>query len=172
MTKDELYPIIDEVLHKRTYPYTNAGSYWIDHTSGDVQLNIHELNEALCDAIVAASTKPAENAADDIVKRLAQATSECPCRRPTIGSQIISCCSRCDAEHEAIVGLESRDAEIETLTADCAAWEVLCKQRMEHIDWLRSALAIAAGMISTLPPYEHQHSQTVMDMLLEEARRG
>ena len=52
MTKDELYPIIDEVLHQRSHQYTNAGSFWIDQSLGDVQLCIHELTEALCDAIV------------------------------------------------------------------------------------------------------------------------
>ena len=53
MNRDELYPIIDEVLHERSYPYENAGSYWIEQSLSDVQLNIHELAEALCDAIVA-----------------------------------------------------------------------------------------------------------------------
>ncbi len=52
MTKDELYPIIDEVLHQRWHPHTNAGSAWIDIVEWDVQLKIHELAEALCDAIV------------------------------------------------------------------------------------------------------------------------
>ena len=52
MTKDELYPIIDEVLHQRAYSYENAGSYWIEFSLGDTQRNIHELAEALCDAIV------------------------------------------------------------------------------------------------------------------------
>ena len=52
MTKDELYPIIDEVLHERTHPFTNAGSEWIDTSGDDIQLTIHELTEALCDAIV------------------------------------------------------------------------------------------------------------------------
>ncbi len=53
MTKDELYPVIDEVLHERSHPYTNAGSAWIDIAPfDDVQLKIHELAEALCDAIV------------------------------------------------------------------------------------------------------------------------
>ena len=47
-----MYPIIDEVLHKRGYRYTNAGSFWIEQSDGDVQLCIHELTEALCDAIV------------------------------------------------------------------------------------------------------------------------
>ena len=53
MTKDELYPVIEVVLHERTYRYTNAGSWWISVSKGDIQLNIHELAEALCDAIVA-----------------------------------------------------------------------------------------------------------------------
>jgi hypothetical protein len=52
MTKDELYPIIDEVLHKRYHPYSDAGSAWIDQWNGDPELRIHELTEALCDAIV------------------------------------------------------------------------------------------------------------------------
>jgi hypothetical protein len=52
MTKDELYPIIDEVLHQRIHPYTNAGSAWIEFAHVDPQLTIHELAEALCDAIV------------------------------------------------------------------------------------------------------------------------
>ena len=52
MTRDELYPIIDAVLHDRCYPFTNAGSEWIDTSGGDIQLRIHELAEALCDAIV------------------------------------------------------------------------------------------------------------------------
>ncbi len=52
MTKDELYPVIDEVLHERSHPFMNAGSAWIDIFEGDVQLKIHELAEALCDAIV------------------------------------------------------------------------------------------------------------------------
>lgn len=42
----------------------------------------------------------------------------------------------------------------------------------DEIERLRAALAIAAGMISTMPQYEHQHPESVMDMLLEEARRG
>jgi hypothetical protein len=53
MTKDELYPVIDEVLHERSHSFTNAGSAWIDYYCGDdAQLNIHDLTEALCDAIV------------------------------------------------------------------------------------------------------------------------
>jgi hypothetical protein len=53
MTKDELYPIIDEVLHERYHPYTNAGSAWIEFPrDDDPQLRIHALAEALCDAIV------------------------------------------------------------------------------------------------------------------------
>ena len=52
MTKDELYPIIDEVLHERGHPYSNAGSAWLERDYDDVQLRIHELAEALCDAIV------------------------------------------------------------------------------------------------------------------------
>ncbi len=52
MTKDELYPVIDEVLHERTHPHENAGSYWISVSEGDIQLCIYELAEALCDAIV------------------------------------------------------------------------------------------------------------------------
>ena len=52
MNRDELYPIIDWVLHVRNHPYNNAGSYWIEHSDGDIQLRIHELTEALCDAIV------------------------------------------------------------------------------------------------------------------------
>jgi hypothetical protein len=52
VTKDELYPVIDEVLHERTHPYENAGSAWIEQSFGDVQLTIHDLAEALCDAIV------------------------------------------------------------------------------------------------------------------------
>jgi hypothetical protein len=52
MTRDELYPIIDEVLHQRAYSYENAGSAWIEASFGDIQLTIYELAEALCDAIV------------------------------------------------------------------------------------------------------------------------
>jgi hypothetical protein len=53
VTKDELYPVIDKVLHERTYRYTNAGSAWIEFMRyHDPQLRIHELAEALCDAIV------------------------------------------------------------------------------------------------------------------------
>jgi hypothetical protein len=52
MTRDELYPVIDEVLHERWHPYAAAGSYWIATSDGDIQLRIHELTEALCDAIV------------------------------------------------------------------------------------------------------------------------
>lgn len=51
--RDQLYPIIDEVLHERWHPYTNAGSTWIDTSDGDIQLRIHLLTKALCDAIVA-----------------------------------------------------------------------------------------------------------------------
>lgn len=47
-----------------------------------------------------------------------------------------------------------------------------CLFAAEEMVYLRAALAIAAGMISTLPQYENQHPQTVMEMLLEEARRG
>jgi hypothetical protein len=46
-----LWPIIDEVLHERWHPYTAAGSYWIEHSDGDIQLRIHDLAEALCDAL-------------------------------------------------------------------------------------------------------------------------
>jgi hypothetical protein len=54
MTKDELYPVIDEVLHERYHDFTNAGSAWIEFMrDDDPQLRIHELAEALCDAIVA-----------------------------------------------------------------------------------------------------------------------
>lgn len=53
MTRDELYPVIDEVLHERKYPYMDAGSEWITQYPGDgPELRIHELTEALCDAIV------------------------------------------------------------------------------------------------------------------------
>jgi hypothetical protein len=52
VTKDELYPVIDEVLHKRSHPYTNAGSTWLERDYDGVQLRIHALAEALCDAIV------------------------------------------------------------------------------------------------------------------------
>jgi hypothetical protein len=52
MTKDELYPVIDEVLHKYYHPYMNAGSWWISVSEGDIQLNIDELAEAMSDAIV------------------------------------------------------------------------------------------------------------------------
>lgn len=52
MNRDDLYPIIDEVLNEREWEFTNAGSFWIDQSDGDVQLRIHELTEALCDAIV------------------------------------------------------------------------------------------------------------------------
>lgn len=43
---------------------------------------------------------------------------------------------------------------------------------LAEIERLRAALAIAAGMISTLPPYEDRHPEAVMEMLLEEARRA
>ena len=52
MNRDELYPIIDEVLHEKQYEYSNAGSFWIEQSAGDVQLRIGELAEALCDVIV------------------------------------------------------------------------------------------------------------------------
>jgi hypothetical protein len=39
MTKDELYPVIDEVLHERGHPYMNAGSWWISVSEGDIQLH-------------------------------------------------------------------------------------------------------------------------------------
>jgi hypothetical protein len=52
VTKDELYPVIDEVLHERSHSFMNAGSAWIYRFGDDAQLNIHELAEALCDAIV------------------------------------------------------------------------------------------------------------------------
>ena len=52
MTKDELYPIIDEVLHERSHPYTDGGSAWLYRNYDEVELRIHELAEALCDAIV------------------------------------------------------------------------------------------------------------------------
>jgi hypothetical protein len=51
MTKDELYPIIDQVLHQRSQPYCDGGSAWIEFIL-DPQLRIHALAEALCDAIV------------------------------------------------------------------------------------------------------------------------
>jgi hypothetical protein len=51
MTRDELYPIIDWVLHFRHQPYMNAGSEWIDHVGGEPELRIGELAEALCDAL-------------------------------------------------------------------------------------------------------------------------
>lgn len=55
---------------------------------------------------------------------------------------------------------------------------VECRSCCDRIDaraeivLLRSALAVASGMISTMPPYEHQHPESVMEMLLVEARRG
>lgn len=37
MTRDELYPIIYEVLSERTYPYKDTGSAWISGlSSGDI----------------------------------------------------------------------------------------------------------------------------------------
>jgi len=47
-----------------------------------------------------------------------------------------------------------------------------CRRAADEIERLRAALAIAAGMISTYPPYEREHPETIMEMLLEEARRG
>ena len=55
MTRDELYPIIDWVLHFRHQPYMNAGSEWIDHVGGEPELRIHDLAEALCDALCKAA---------------------------------------------------------------------------------------------------------------------
>jgi hypothetical protein len=52
MTKDELYPIIDEVLHERSLPYCDGGSAWIYRFGDEAELRIHDLAEALCDAIV------------------------------------------------------------------------------------------------------------------------
>ena len=52
MTKDEMYPVIDQVLHERGHPHSNAGSAWLERDYDDVQLRIHALAEALCDAIV------------------------------------------------------------------------------------------------------------------------
>ena len=53
MNRDYLYNIINLELHAKQYEYSNAGSFWIDQSDGDVQLRIHPLTEALCDAIVA-----------------------------------------------------------------------------------------------------------------------
>ena len=52
MNGDDLYPIIDRVLHERCHPYMNAGSAWIDREGDAADLRIYELTEALCDAIV------------------------------------------------------------------------------------------------------------------------
>lgn len=51
---------------------------------------------------------------------------------------------------------------------------VVCEREalQAEIERLRAALAIASGMISTLPQYEHQHPESIMEMLLVEARRG
>ena len=53
MTRDDLYPVIDWVLHHRSLPYENAGSEWIDQWNGEPELRISALTEALCDAIAA-----------------------------------------------------------------------------------------------------------------------
>lgn len=37
---------------------------------------------------------------------------------------------------------------------------------------LRAALAVASGLISTMPQYEHEHPEAIMQMLLEEASHG
>lgn len=41
-----------------------------------------------------------------------------------------------------------------------------------EIEKLNSALAIAVGIISTIPSYEKQHPELIMEMILKEARRG
>jgi len=45
----------------------------------------------------------------------------------------------------------------------------LCMEAAYEIERLRSALAIASGMLSTLPMYADRHPQTVMEEFLAEA---
>jgi hypothetical protein len=48
---------------------------------------------------------------------------------------------------------------------------VLC-DAADEIERLRAALAIAAGILSTLPQYETWHPEAVLGMLMQEADRG
>lgn len=53
MSHDELYAIIDEVLHQRYEPHANAGSEWIEFMrDDDPQLRIGALADALWAKIV------------------------------------------------------------------------------------------------------------------------
>jgi len=47
--------------------------------------------------------------------------------------------------------------------------EDICKRAADEITRLRTALAIAAGMLSTTLEFTHRHPQTVMEELLAEA---
>ena len=84
--------------------------------------------------------------------------------------------------HEDREVLNGAADEIERLREALSRWKVeqcVCgchrspaSAAADEIELLGAALALAAGMISTLPQYENQHPQMVMEMLLEEARRG
>jgi hypothetical protein len=113
VTKDELYPVIDEMLHQRWHPNMNAGSAWIDVSEGDIQLRIHELAEALCDAIVERNKAKPVMSGDDIVQRLRR-------RDGGIGTHWVGCFDShpvCAIRLAANV-IEVRDAEIERLRAE------------------------------------------------------
>jgi hypothetical protein len=106
VSSDELYPIIDEVLHKRIHPYTNAGSAWIDIAPfDDVQLKIHELAEALCDAIV---------------KRMAGGPSFAPLRYPLLDACAVADALRylvINCREELVASLNQCIGEVERMAA-------------------------------------------------------
>jgi hypothetical protein len=89
VTKDELYPIIDEVLHERSHPYTDGGSAWLYRNYDEVELRIHELAEALCDAIVGRMAV----VSGDMVERLRNHSKRsvgCDCVRCEAATEIIN----------------------------------------------------------------------------------
>ena len=58
--------------------------------------------------------------------------------------------------------------DIVTRLRDTAYETDVCWEAAKEIERLRAALAIAAGMISTMPYYEHEHPESIMNMLLAE----
>lgn len=118
--------------------------------------------------------------AEDIVTRLRDVVCWC--------NEFDGVCDACQAADE-IKRLRRWKTEATTVLAEWdAVWECAGKGTLgeskqrgvvaelgrldDEIERLRAALAIASGMISTMPQYEHEHPEAVMDMLLKEARRG
>lgn len=113
--------------------------------------------------------------ADDIVTRLQDIASQCWCAEKSQGEPVgkpFFRCESCDDQLQAADEIERLREQVRWASDRASEWKLETYQMNTEIELLRAALAIAAGMISTLPPYEDRHPEAVMEMLWQEARRG